>query len=132
MISSEKSHQTLSDYKFLCKKKFKVNKNQIFLIKKMISSVIVFMSMLTRFSERIFKPMRYTVCAIFIIHCNTRDTLLSIHTYVAIHSFLHLCMIRLRIELSCHQHNWHIWRDNVSTSAQLRNTSTTGISDVIM
>ena len=44
---------------FLLKRKFEVNKNQIFSGEKMKNLGIVFMIMLTRSSERIFNPMRY-------------------------------------------------------------------------
>jgi len=42
------------------KKRFEVDKNQIFSSEKGEFQVIVFMIMLTRSSERIFNPMRYT------------------------------------------------------------------------
>ena len=61
MIASKKLHQNLSDYnQFLSQKKIQVNKKQILSVKKLEIQVIVFIIMLTRFSERIFNPMRYT------------------------------------------------------------------------
>ena len=62
MIVSKKSHQNLSDYiqQFLFKKRFKVDKKQIFLDENWEIQVIAFMNMLTRFSDRIFNPMCYT------------------------------------------------------------------------
>jgi len=61
MIASEKSHQNLSDYnQFLFEKSFEIDKNQIFLSKKLEIQVIAFIIMLTRSSQRIFNPMRYT------------------------------------------------------------------------
>ena len=60
MIASEKSNQNLSVYNhFLLKKRFKVNKKQIFLVKKLEIQVIVYMIMLTRSQESISNPMRY-------------------------------------------------------------------------
>ena len=48
MIASEKSHQNLSDYnQYLFEFFFEIQ-------------IILFLIMLTRFSERIFDPMRYT------------------------------------------------------------------------
>ena len=68
MISSEKSNQNLSDYnKFLFKKRFEVNKKQIFSSEKIRKiQVIVFVIMLTHYSERIFNQMRYTSMDIYI------------------------------------------------------------------
>ena len=45
---------------FLLKKRFEVTKKQIFLVKKLEIQVIVSMIMLTRSSERIFNPKRYS------------------------------------------------------------------------
>ena len=42
------------------KNDLKFIKNRFFLVKKLEIQVIVFMTMLTRSSERIFNPMRYT------------------------------------------------------------------------
>ena len=56
-----KIHSNPSDYnQILFKKKFEVNKNRFLLEKKREIQIIVFMIVLTRFSERIFYPMRYT------------------------------------------------------------------------
>ena len=55
MIASEKTHQSLSDYKqFLLKKK------QILSSEKLRNSGNCILIMLTRYSEIIFNPMRYT------------------------------------------------------------------------
>ena len=58
----EKKHQNLLDYnQILFKKRFKVNKKTDFLLRRNEKiQVIVSMIMLTRSSERIFNPMRYT------------------------------------------------------------------------
>ena len=86
MISSEKSHQNLLDYnEFLFKKDLKLMKNEKFrwksgkgstfqvlfqvLVEKWEIQVIVSMIMLTRSSERIFNPMRYTGIFKFLIYC---------------------------------------------------------------
>ena len=59
MITSEKSHQNLSDYnQFLLRKRFEVNKKQIFSTETI--RMIVYMIMLTRSMERVSYPMHYT------------------------------------------------------------------------
>ena len=62
MITSEKSHQNLSDYnQFLLKKRFEVDTKTNFLYwKNREIQVMIFMIKFTRSSERIFNPMRYT------------------------------------------------------------------------
>ena len=61
MIVSEKSYQNLSDYiQLLFKKYRKLIKKWLLLVKKWEIQVIISMIMLTRSSERIFNPMRYT------------------------------------------------------------------------
>ena len=45
---------------FFSKKYLKLVKNRLFLVKKLEIQVIVLMNMLTRSSETIFNPMRYS------------------------------------------------------------------------
>ena len=59
MIVSEKSHENYT-ISFYSKQDFKLIQNRFFRVKKLEIQVIVFMIMLTRSSERIFYPMRYT------------------------------------------------------------------------
>ena len=68
MIVSEKSHQNLTDYiQFLFKKRYGFNINKLFLMKKSEIQVIISMIWLTRSSERIFNPSRYTGNYLFVI-----------------------------------------------------------------
>ena len=61
MIASEKTHQNLSDYKqSALKKNVKLIKNRYFLVKNGEIQVIISVNMLTRSSDRIYNPMRYT------------------------------------------------------------------------
>ena len=64
MIALKNSHQHLSDCnQFLFKKRiefYKNNNKMKFSSEKIRNSIIVFMIMLTRYSERIFNPIRYT------------------------------------------------------------------------
>ena len=57
----KKKHRNLSDYnQFLFKERFEVNRKQIFLVKKWEIHVIVFMILLSRYSEEIYNAMRCT------------------------------------------------------------------------
>ena len=59
MIALEKTHQNSSDYnQFLLRKRFEVNKKQIFSTETI--RMIVYMIMLTRSMERVSYPMHYT------------------------------------------------------------------------
>ena len=61
MIVSEKSYQNNSDYvQFVIKNRFEVDKKGIISSKKWLIQVIISIIVLTRSSERIFNPMRYT------------------------------------------------------------------------
>ena len=61
MIGLVKSHLNLSDYsQFIFKKGCEVNKKNRFIIARKKMQVIIFMIIVTRSSERIFIPMRYT------------------------------------------------------------------------
>ena len=71
MIASEKSHQNPSDYKqFLFKKRFiKINKKQFFFSgETIINSDNCIYDLLTRSSERILNPKRYTDSILYWSH----------------------------------------------------------------
>ena len=70
VISDDCIGKITSKYiQFLFSKRFKINTKQICSSAKWEIQVIVFMIMLTRFSQRIFNPMRYTGIFKFLIYC---------------------------------------------------------------
>ena len=102
MIASEKSHQNLSDYnQFLFKKDLKLTKNRFFLVKKWVIVVTVFMIMLSRSSERIFNPMRYTGINV-VSYTYTGINIVS-YTYTGINiaSYTHSFFLVLFYQFSC-------------------------------
>ena len=125
MIVSEKWHQNLYDYiQFLFKKRFKVDKNRLFLVKKWDIQIIIFVIMLTRFSERIFIPMRYTGNKYTIEIClvctwNIYSNLCININFIYIYIFSQFDGNMLPLSLTWHDFILESWFEELGTGAIL-------------